>query len=86
MPRSTTTVSHAYGTDRHLSFGELLVKCLTFPKHELDVDVERALEAGIEPATVETVAIARKNRDQMRNSLRRKVEKQQRRAKTKAAA
>lgn len=61
MGRHTTTVIHSYGANSDLSFGELLVKCLTFPRAELEADYQSSLEAGneVQPTTPERVEKAK---------------------------
>ena len=61
MPRHTQTVNYAYGTGGNLSFGELLVKCLSFPRAELEADYGNSLEAGneVQPTTLERVEKAK---------------------------
>jgi len=71
MPRHTETVTHAYGTDSDLSFGALLLKCLTFPLHEIEIDAQRAMAAGIETGTTPaSVELARAQRAKQDTALR----------------
>ena len=61
MGRHNTAVTHSYGTDSDMSFGELLVKCLSFPRAELEADYGNSLEAGneVQPTTLERVEKAK---------------------------
>lgn len=71
MPRRTETVGHAYGVDSDLSFGALLLRCLTFPHHEIEVDVQRAMAAGIDTGTTPaSVSRARSQRAKQGTALR----------------